>query len=287
MLDLFWYSTAVVYSKVYGFFHDHFGVGLPKLGYFVGKIRKERSINVRGIKFWFTPSLPSSYGRMLGGDFNENETHVFLERILSGLSSVDLFVDVGSNIGEFVIAMGTNGRIIRVIGFEPNGECVRASRRSAELNKLSNVRVVQKLLSDSSGKRAFNTQSNGANAHSLFDTDASEKQMVECSTLDAELQNVRGTAIILIDVEGAETLVMRGGERFLTECKPLVIFEYNFVSKRHFALDDVKRILPAGYRIFRLRGDGCLDSNFEQSWNCVAVHDASPFWPVAEKSIVS
>ena len=80
-----------------------------------------------------------------------------------------------------------------------------------------------------------------------------------------------------IDVEGAELEVLKGGRRLLETLRPLLIFEYNEVSRRSFSLDDIRSLLGQDYAIWRLRGDGLLDASFGSTWNCVAAHHATVF----------
>ena len=77
--------------------------------------------------------------------------------------------------------------------------------------------------------------------------------------------------ILLIDVEGAEPMVLEGARNFIKNNRPLIIFEYNNTSKKYFNLEDIKQIIGIDYDIFRLNSEGRLDNNLLQTWNCVAV----------------
>jgi hypothetical protein len=76
---------------------------------------------------------------------------------------------------------------------------------------------------------------------------------------------------MLIDVEGAEPLVLNSGKEFITKNHPLIVFEFNLVSKNHFDLERVRTIVGDSYVIYRIKGDGTLDQDFTNYWNCVAV----------------
>jgi hypothetical protein len=67
----------------------------------------------------------------------------------------------------------------------------------------------------------------------------------------------------------------------------MVIFKYNAVSKQHFKLDDVRRELGDAFEIYRMRKDGRLDQEFDDTWNCVAIHKDSPFAAASRQWIVS
>ena len=283
MFEEFWYISAVVYSKINPFMIHHFG--MDKVGFFLRKIKRPRTVNVDGLLFQFEPEVSTCFGRMIGGSFNEGGTHKLLKRVLKYVEKVDLFVDVGSNIGEFVIDVAFSGKVARVIGVEPNPGCVRSCLKSLELNALKNVQLIQKILTDSHEAVRFDMRGENANGHSIF-APPTESEVIYSSTLDDEVQDEYPSAILLIDVEGAEALVLKGGEKFVAVNLPFIIFEYNHISKAHFSLDDIRRILPEGYEIFRLRSeDGFLDRNLQETWNCVAVHENSPFGGVLEEIV--
>ena len=93
------------------------------------------------------------------------------------------------------------------------------------------------------------------------------------TTLDEEFPDPFDELILLLDIEGAEYGALLGAQTLLSRDKPLIIFEFNHVSRRHFSLDDMQELLGPDYEIFRLRTrDGLLDQVFEDTWNCVAVH---------------
>jgi len=66
-------------------------------------------------------------------------------------------------------------------------------------------------------------------------------------------------------------------------------FEYNATSKKYFTLEDIQNILPPSYKFYRLRpnGDGRLDNNLNDTWNCVAVSSASEFAQICKDLIVN
>jgi hypothetical protein len=111
-------------------------------------------------------------------------------------------------------------------------------------------------------------------------------ESVEVTTLDVEIPDPSGLWIMLIDVEGVELAVMRGGRAFLQIVRPLIIFEYHEVTRTHFSLDDVRTELGADYELFRLRSDGFLDRDLRQTHNCVAVPRISLFHALVSTLII-
>jgi hypothetical protein len=81
----------------------------------------------------------------------------------------------------------------------------------------------------------------------------------------------------MIDVEGYERKVLAGARATIERLRPLIIFEYNFVSKRYFTAEDVRSILGLGYDIYRLTKNARLYLDIEHAWDCVAVRHGTEF----------
>jgi FkbM family methyltransferase len=282
---MFWFVVAKLYIKIYGVFRDRFGVTLRGMGFMLRMIRSDHVLNVAGRKLFFNHNVGTCYNRLVNGDFNEPETHAFLRRIFQSISGQLMFVDVGANIGEMIVDAARYPNVVRLIGFEPNAECARACRESAVLNGDRHIEIVQKVLNaDGVPVRMFADAI--PLASSIVDKGDRNEVTVEATTLDKELMKYAEPAVVLIDVEGAETLVLKGGKVYIERSLPLIVFEYNQVSRKFFSLDDISEILGNSYSIFRLRGDGKLDGSFAETWNCVAVPSGSIFSDICRSLIV-
>ncbi|MCK5347609.1 MAG: FkbM family methyltransferase, partial [Candidatus Heimdallarchaeota archaeon] len=106
---------------------------------------------------------------------------------------------------------------------------------------------------------------------------------IECSTIDTELNLKGDPGILLIDVEGAELKVIKGGMNFVQDCEPLIIFEFNDLTKKYFSMEELKEVLGEKYSIFRLRKDSMLDVDFSDTWNCVAIPAKSVYDNICKK----
>jgi hypothetical protein len=109
---------------------------------------------------------------------------------------------------------------------------------------------------------------------------------VSASTIDHEFGEQVMPAILIIDVEGAELDVVAGAQEFVRRNHPLIIFEYHYQTRTVFALDDMMSVLGIEYDMFRLRHDGLLDRNLEETWNCVAVHRHSAWFMECQSMII-
>lgn len=275
------FAAARAWVRLFGLVKDAMGVNLPGLGFASRRIREPRILEVEGRLMWFDPAVAGAYERLLAGSWSEKETHAFLRRVLDAVAGPVGFVDVGASIGALAIDAAGHPNVGSVWAFEPLLASAAACRRSAELNGYAQFRVVEKALTEGAPAR-FAVDAKAPTGSHL----AEDGVEVPWSTLDAELPEAAAPLVLLIDVEGAEPRVLRGGAALLRRTRPLVIFEYNHVSRRAFRLEDVAAALGPGYWIRRLRTDGRLDGRTEEAWNCVAVPERSPFEPVCRELVV-
>jgi FkbM family methyltransferase len=220
------------------------------------------------------PALTSSYYFMFIGKFNEPETHILIHNLLSRVSEKVLLLDVGMNIGEMVLDFARHPSIGQIHGFEPNELCVQSVVKSIELNSFHNIEVHYVALGAKKGTALFHFGSSSVSFSSVFLKNG-ETTNVPISTIDDECPNLSSESIMIIDVEGAELNVVQGGRAFIRRNKPLIVFEYHEMTRTVFQLKDMSQELGDGYQLYRLRDDGMIDQNLEETWNCVAVQKDS------------
>jgi FkbM family methyltransferase len=140
----------------------------------------------------------------------------------------DLFVDVGANVGVYSVWAADLGA--RVIAVEPNADAAERLRENAELNGYE-IRVAPVALSDAPGFIRFTTGLDMSN-HVVDALEAPGTELVPASTLDALLGDATAAGV-KIDVEGAESLVLRGATRALGDHRiKLLQLEWNDCSRR-------------------------------------------------------
>jgi len=235
---------------------------------------------------FFDHRVASSYGILIVGRWNEPETHLFFRKVLPSITDDFLFIDVGANVGEMVLDVSGYSNCAGIVAFEPISECAEVIGKTSELNNIEHVTVVNKAVSSTNGdvKFAFNISS-PSGSHVVSDSDRTTRSVSAC-TLDQVLEECSGNVVLLIDVEGLELEVLKGGSSLLERTRPLIIFEYNSISKETFTIKDVQKILGNGYSIYRLREDARLDRDFSNSWNAVAIHQNSRFKSVCEDLVI-
>ena len=112
-----------------------------------------------------------------------------------------------------------SGRV-SVVGFEPVPESFDALQRRYKDNE--NVRLLQRALSDESGKAAFCLQTSAPTCSSLMDRDVTyprEDMMIEvdCSTIDDLVleDNLPPPDFLKLDTEGSELRIFKGARKTL------------------------------------------------------------------------
>jgi FkbM family methyltransferase len=271
--EMLW-NISRIYSRLYGVVKDATGINLRGLGFILRRLDSDRVFDACGRRWFFDRRIPSTYMRLVGGSFNEPETQRFLRNIAERSPAPVTFIDVGTNIGEMIVEMASHPNVASVTGFEPHPVCNEVCRKNLELNGLT-ADIRQAVMGDGTAQ-AYVVDPRYAPTSGIRD-DQPETARTPTKTLDNELSSVSGPCILLIDVEGAELAVMKGGAGFIHASQPLIVFEYNDDNRRKYSLEDVRRVVGDGYEIFRLRSDGRIDNHLAHTWNCVAVPAQSVF----------
>lgn len=170
-----------------------------------------------------------------------------------------VFLDIGSNIGEFTILVGLKLKDKgRVISIEAHPTNFRILKKNIKINKMKNVIPLNLACSNSNEELILYTGS-GPTTHSLLPPNPNNQLPLVCEDgikvksrkLDDIIKNLKidKVDLIKIDVEGAEEDVIKGGIELLKKSHPKIIFEA--WDKTYF--DRIKKILiPLNYKIKRI-----------------------------------
>ena len=198
----------------------------------------------------------SGNASMQGTTFEMEETRF----IRQALADVDLFVDVGANIGYYTCLALSHQ--VPAIAFEPSPRNVRRLLRNLVLNNYQHgVEVIPVALSNKPCVTKLYGRNTGASMVSGW-SGASEIdfEFVPVSTLDALLgPRISGKrALIKVDVEGAEFGLLQGAGAVLSATpKPLWLIEIclteNLNGGINTTFEDVFRLFwEAGYHAYTL-----------------------------------
>ena len=173
------------------------------------------------------------------------------------------FVDAGASVGLYtVVAASLVGPSGSVLAFEPAKESYAVLCKNVELNGFRNVVTFQKALADGTGTAKLYHFS-GAPNYSLGEPPTpAASEAVETTTLDEVMRHrqVGELACIKLDVEGAESLVLRGAAETLQRFRPAVILEVDDVATSRVGMCKeaaVETLRGLGYR-FELAESGHL-----------------------------
>jgi FkbM family methyltransferase len=177
--------------------------------------------------------------RRLGYEFRPlwTPTDAFIEqrRLLQGSAPLIIF-DVGAHRGESALMYKGLFPTAAVYSFEPFPQSFAAFQK--ETAHLANVQAFNVALSDRVGEAEFNSN-NYTGTNSLLNTapnaeevwpgrvtDTKEQIRVQTTTLDRFCQehSIARIDLLKVDVQGAEPLVLKGGEQMLRGGKVRLVY---------------------------------------------------------------
>jgi FkbM family methyltransferase len=147
--------------------------------------------------------------------------------VLSKLVKKDqLWLDLGSNIGYFSLYFASRAR--KVISIDANPKMASLLTDTMQLNHFRNFEVLNRAVSDSSGKQIeffiSDADLGRSSAIQYADLPDTRKVTVETTTIDEVLGARSETAFgMKIDIEGLELFALRGGAGVLQKNPPKVI----------------------------------------------------------------
>lgn len=145
--------------------------------------------------------------------------------------------DVGANIGYVSLLLakrvGKNGQ---VFSFEPLPSNQERLQKNLDLNPTTHISLVLKAISDKTGKTVFLVHSSrgmGKMEGSLGKNRGYEQTIsVDTVSIDEFVyqENRPAPDLIKLDIEGAETMALRGMPRVLKEKRPLLLIELHSIE---------------------------------------------------------
>jgi FkbM family methyltransferase len=159
----------------------------------------------------------SGNGLMQVGSFEPEETAIIKEK----LQQVDVFIDVGANIGYYVCLSRSMNK--RTVAIEPLYENLNYLYRNIASNSWSDVEVIPVGMSDQVGAAFLYGASTGASlVPNWAGASESLKQAIPLNTMDNFLAErfKESKLLIKVDVEGAEYETLLGAKELLARSVP-------------------------------------------------------------------
>jgi FkbM family methyltransferase len=227
---------------------------------------------------FYVPARDLAIGRALevSGEFCRAEVELLAE--LYNLKPGGLFLDVGANIGVMSIGLAKRIPTAQIKSFEAS----RAIFQLLAANVITNdIRFdCHNCLVGQATELAQFPVVDFATSGNFGDTSVATDGPTE-AVLSVRLDDVIGDrqiSLIKIDVEGAESAVLRGAEAILRKSMPAVLFES---TEPHSAMEICREIFPNGYKFGLFFSPWLLPNNpkgFKYptsagDWNVVCVQD--------------
>jgi len=189
--------------------------------------------------------------------FGSYEEH-FAELFRCLVGSYDRCVDVGANVGVHTVRLaklvGSRGE---VIALEPDEEVAHRAHRNIMLNQLSNVHIINAAAGDEAGGKVQLYRPDAR------DTNRARASLLRHSHLTGGVTTVPvvtiddlcpdPVALIKIDVEGYEAVVVRGAAATIDRYSPAVIFEYAPEFLHDASQSPFGWLADRGYELLRIR----------------------------------
>jgi FkbM family methyltransferase len=210
-------------------------------------VKVQSGIN-RGMK-WIVGS--STHGCWLG-TYELEKQSVIRRYVTPGMT----VFDIGANAGFYTLAFSRLvGKEGRVCAFEPLAENANNILRHMNLNELQNVTLLQTAISDRNGVVGFNVAKNNAMG---FIDQAQGLYKVPTVSLDDLIADgvVPAPDVIKMDVEGAESLVLRGAKEVLTKKKAIFFIALHGDDQKRQCIEILR---SSGYESFHLDGQSVTD----------------------------
>jgi FkbM family methyltransferase len=197
-----------------------------------------------------------------GGEFHMalgTYEHTELRYVLNRLRPGDRFLDIGAHIGYFSLPVakrvGPRGQVFAVEPWPPSAALLR---RNAALNGFDHVTVLEAAASDGDGEAVLTVNGLSAMWSSLRPTtlDGDTTSItVQTRTLDSLMAQHGWPTIagMKLDVEGAESVVLRGCEQlFARNPQAFLMIEIVGQDRTAASLESLRILEQYGFRFLRL-----------------------------------
>lgn len=233
---------------------------LAKLYYKLGSVHHILVGPMAGMKFKFSDN--TGFAALYSGNEKANQ-RVYAELVRPG----DVVIDAGANWGVHALYLAKLvGKEGRVHAFEPHPEVVEELRWHVEANELSQVTIHQCGLFSSTGSINFALGHQAKTSHiTQTGQDNTGLRLVEVKsdTLDAVVrsQSIPKIRLIKVDVEGAESELLKGAVETIKRDRPYLVVELH-TPEQDLAV--AAFLTSLNYKISRLEGPEIL--HLDRSW---------------------
>jgi FkbM family methyltransferase len=175
--------------------------------------------------------------------YEPTETGLVKRKVKPG----DFVIDIGANIGYYTLILaGLVGEKGRVLTFEPEPNNFTLLKKNVEINHFSNVALMQKAVSNETGKIKLYLNPSNIVDHRIYDShDKRLTADAEAVRLDDYFQDYTGRVdFIKMDIQGAEGKAIQGMQNLL---------------KRNEKIELVMEFSPIALKTSGIEAEECLE----------------------------
>ncbi|MEO9947644.1 MAG: FkbM family methyltransferase [Roseobacter sp.] len=203
------------------------------------------------------------------------------------VSPGDVCLDIGANLGLVSLRMSDRvGPLGLVHAFEPQPRMQSYLKRTMDENGIKNIKLHGIALGEEKGTLPLSIPKSNAGSASFVEDRGSQAEKIDVPvhrlTEFMKELGVGSVSFIKIDVEGFESLVIKGGMDFLREARPnAIILEEHKTIQNNILPECLQLLIGLGYDLyampkvyFRVRLEAKIDSVLCHDY--VAVSGAAP-----------
>jgi FkbM family methyltransferase len=192
------------------------------------------------------------------------------------VKNMQLFLDIGANIGYYSLLAASISKKLNVIAFEPFHDAYAVLKSNIAYNGFKNIKAEETALSDKKGDATlyytinkdfpdYKYQLGGRNSLIKYDNNLTGKIVVPTTTLDdyAIRNGIDEADLIKLDTEATEYFILKGAEKLIKKCRPLIQCEV-LTGSNEVKLEEF--LLLLGYGFYQVNADGLhLKSSLKDS----------------------
>jgi FkbM family methyltransferase len=242
-----------LYKKINNVFSRHNAGRFPflyKLNIFlISKLITNHTV-INGQKMYLDKK--DSLALSINKTFEPVETELVKKNIKPG----DTVFDLGGNIGYYTLLfaklVGEKGK---VYAFEPDKENFEILKKNVALNGHKNVILVNKAVSDKTGKAKLYLSEENKADHRIYDSHDNRHSIeIETIKLDEYFANTDVIPdFIKIDIQGSEVIALQGMTQLLKKAEKVkIVTEYSPVALKNFGIEPMAYLTLLRKHGFRL-----------------------------------
>ena len=204
---------------------------------------------------------------VLDGEYEQHTTAFLFKTV----TPENVCIDVGANFGYFTCLMARLAWQGKTIAFEADPKVFGLLRENVFVNWCEPVvESINAAVGSAEGKVTLHRRVGRSANTSMFapgpdeadptGVTVTEEFSVDCVTLDALVDRLKRVDLVKIDVEGAETLVVRGMRELVRRHRPTIVMEWSAGQADHGGFDmrelaDELRVLDLEPNLISAAGD--------------------------------